>query len=113
LIEAFGHARFDGAFGNVEDIGDFAKFEILVMTQDDDGAVMFGQTLEGVADEFGLFVRLKGGVGREIGGGLAIEIRERFVAIGVGIGVLDFEGSFGASLEAAKFVVAKIHRDAP
>jgi adenylate cyclase class IV len=33
-VEGFGHAGFDGAFGDVEDLGDFAELEVLVMAQD-------------------------------------------------------------------------------
>src|SRR4051812_19785784 len=81
------------------------------MAQDDDGAVMLGEALESVANQFGLFVGFESGVGREVGGGLAVEVGKGVVAVAAGAG--DFEGSLGTTFKAAKFVVTKIHRDAP
>jgi len=76
------------------------------MAQDEDGAVMLGELLEGVADSLGLFVAcgLFGGAGGRVGAGLG----GRGILSGVWI-----KRDPGLALAPAQFVVAEVGGDAP
>ena len=63
-VEGFGHAGFDGTFGNVEDLGNFTEFEVLVMAQDQNGTVSLRQVVEGLSDEIAFFGLCGVSVGR-------------------------------------------------
>jgi len=67
LRERFGHARFDGAGRNAKHLGDFVKFQTLIMPQGNDFAIGWRELLQGPAHRFGAFASL------------CLRIRRRFV----------------------------------
>jgi len=69
LVEGVGHAGLDGAFGDLQDIGDFAELEVFEVTEDDDGAVGIGEAAEGVFDEERVVLAGGGLVGVWVGRG--------------------------------------------
>jgi len=104
--EGFGHAGIDSAFRDVEDFGDLGEFQVLVMAQDNDGAVDLGQLEQGLADQFA-FVGLSGA---EVGSGV---VGERKIGGVFGLGVEVVAEELAATLLAAEFVVTEVQSDAP
>ena len=104
LRERFGHARFDGARRNAKHLGDFMKFQALIMPQGNDFAIGWRELLQGPADRFGTFasvcLRIWWGLVRSQQIGRAL-VRERF------------QGTLATPFVSAKLVMAKVQGDAP
>ena len=104
LCERFGHARFDGAGRNAKHLGDFMKFQTLIMPQGNDFAIGRRELLQGPAHRFGAFASLcvcirRGFVCRQHIGGTLVGER--------------FQRTLPAPFVSAKLVMAKVQGDAP
>lgn len=59
LLECGVHPGFDGAEGDFEGFGDLFVGEVLVLVEDEDGAQLGGELLDGVADALGEFLSVE------------------------------------------------------